>query len=113
MPHQDPTRPIESPAQHQDLKLVLGWLLAGTDFSEARLALFNTTFLPREVSFRQPNGTMVKWDVPRIDTSAPLTPGDFNPVPVGKDWKQEVVRPAPEAAPAALPPSKVRPSGGN
>jgi TIGR03009 family protein len=85
------------------------------DFSKARLALFNTTFLPREVSFQQPNGTIVKWDVPRIDTSAPLSAGDFNAVPVGKDWKQEVVRPAdvPGAAPGALPPSKVRPSSGN
>ncbi len=35
MPHQDPSRPIESPAHHQDLKLVLDWLLAGTDFAEA------------------------------------------------------------------------------
>ena len=85
------------------------------DFAEARLALFNTTFLPREVSFRQPNGTMVKWDVPRIDTSAALSAGDFNPKEVPKDWKKEVVPPpgATPAAPAALPPSKVRPSGGN
>src|SRR5262249_33039609 len=36
MPHQDPTRPTESPAHHQDLKVVLDWLLAGTDFSAAR-----------------------------------------------------------------------------
>jgi len=36
MPHQDPTRPIESPAHHQDLRVVLDWILAGTDFSEAR-----------------------------------------------------------------------------
>ena len=47
------------------------------DFAEARVALFNTTFLPREVSFRQPNGTMVKWDVDRINTSAPLSAGDL------------------------------------
>jgi hypothetical protein len=36
MPHRDPTRPIASRAHHQDLKLVLDWLLAGTDFSRAR-----------------------------------------------------------------------------
>jgi TIGR03009 family protein len=97
------------------LQIIPNYAADKADFSKARLALFNTTFLPREVSFQQPNGTIVKWDVPRIDTSAPLSPGDFNPVPVAKDWKQEVVRPAdvPGAAPGALPPSKVRPSGGN
>lgn len=36
MPHQDTPRPIESPAHHQDLKLVLDWLLAGADFADAR-----------------------------------------------------------------------------
>lgn len=36
MPHQDPIRPTESHPHHQDLKIVLDWLLAGTDFSDAR-----------------------------------------------------------------------------
>jgi hypothetical protein len=35
MPHQDLTRPTESPAHHQDLKAVLEWLLGGADFSDA------------------------------------------------------------------------------
>jgi hypothetical protein len=36
MPHQDPTRPTPSRPHHQDLKVVLDWLLAGADFSDAR-----------------------------------------------------------------------------
>src|SRR5262249_6696637 len=36
MPHQDPTRPTGSPPHHQDLKVVLDWLLADANFSDAR-----------------------------------------------------------------------------
>jgi Transposase DDE domain len=36
MPHQDLILPTEPNAHHQDLKVVLDWLLAGTDFSDAR-----------------------------------------------------------------------------
>ncbi|MBX7105087.1 MAG: TIGR03009 domain-containing protein [Gemmataceae bacterium] len=88
------------------------------DFTKARLVLWNTTFLPRQLEFEQPNGGVVKWDIPKADPTAKVTANDFTPPTPPKDW--QVIRiPRQTAPPAGIPtggnppqPSKVRPNGG-
>jgi TIGR03009 family protein len=86
------------------------------DFTVARLALWNTTFLPRELQFELPNKDVTKWDIPRVDPTARLSRADFTP-PQYQGWRMErVPRQQPGGAapvqPAAPQPSKVRPAGG-
>jgi len=40
------------------------------DFTEARLVLSASTFLPRQLWFQQPNGNEVTWDFPKVDNGA-------------------------------------------
>jgi TIGR03009 family protein len=81
------------------------------EFSEARLVLSQQTFLPRQIEFVDPAGNAIKWAIPKIDTNPRIGPADFQRPQLPRDWqfKQE---PAPASmAPAAPPPTKVRPSG--
>jgi TIGR03009 family protein len=89
------------------------------EFSEARLVLWVTNLLPRQMEFIQPNGARVKWDIPQLDTTVRLTPSDFQPPAAPKGWNTVKV-PPPGTQPAGLapinpanqpPPSKVRPAG--
>jgi TIGR03009 family protein len=84
-----------------------------TDFTQARLVLFNNTFLPRQLIFETPNQDRINWDIPRIDPAAKVTTADFVQPRVPADWKIEKV-PAAQPTGAAPPPqpSKVRPNGG-
>ncbi|HTK76014.1 MAG TPA: TIGR03009 domain-containing protein [Gemmataceae bacterium] len=89
------------------------------EFSEARLVLWVTNLLPRQMEFIQPNGARVKWDIPQLDTTVRFSAADFQPPPAGKGWNTVKVPPpgtqpagmAPPAAPGNPPPTKVRPSG--
>ena len=36
------------------------------DFQRGRLVLDNTTFLPRQLWFEEPNGNQITWDLPKI-----------------------------------------------
>jgi len=57
------------------------------DFAETRLVLSRTTFLPRQVSFQQPNGNEITWDFPRLVTGAAPRPADFEVKLPGDDWR--------------------------
>jgi len=57
------------------------------DFSRARLVLHNTTFLPRQLWFEQPNGNEITWDFLKMDVKTPLARADFGPPPVPTGWK--------------------------
>jgi TIGR03009 family protein len=85
------------------------------EFAEARLSLWKTTFLPRQIEFVQPNGNPIKWEIGTIDTNAQLGPNDFAPPKVPAGWQTKTVPPptAPSGpgTPGAPPPTKVRPSG--
>jgi TIGR03009 family protein len=89
------------------------------EFSEARLVLWVTNLLPRQMEFIQPNGARVKWDIPQLDTTKRFGPSDFQPPAAPKGWNTVKVPPpgtqpaamAPPAPPGNPPPTKVRPSG--
>jgi TIGR03009 family protein len=72
------------------------------DFSRARLVLSNTTFLPRQLWFEQPNGNEITWDFVKLDVKTPLQRTEFGPPPVPKDWKVVKI-PLDKAAPARTP----------
>jgi len=90
------------------------------DFTKARLALLKATYLPRQFEFETNNNDVVKWDIPRLDPAAKVTPADFTPPQPPAGWKVEKMprQPAPggptPGTPAGAPPqpSKVRPAGG-
>lgn len=75
------------------------------DFAQARLALYRGDNLPRQIWYRQPNGTEVTWTITdlKMDLSAMSAKHFFPDQPAG--WKVENAAPP---APAALPPNKVR-----
>jgi TIGR03009 family protein len=56
------------------------------DFTRARLVLLQSTFLPRQVWFEQPNGDEVTWDIPRIDPNAPVNRQEFEQPRLPSDW---------------------------
>ena len=59
------------------------------DFSQARLVLSNSTFLPRQLWYVQPNGNEVVWDFPKMVPGAPINANEFgipNPPP---GWRFE------------------------
>jgi TIGR03009 family protein len=74
------------------------------EFSEARLTLWNNTFLPRQLWFRQPNGNEVTWDFPRVVNGADIRVTEFaQPALPAPDWRYVTV-------PADNPPRVVRPN---
>lgn len=82
------------------------------DFQMARLVLTKSTLLPRELTFVEPNGNRIKWDIPLIETGIPLDRREFERPAIPKDWR--LVK-APKASTAQapssdpLPPRVVRP----
>ncbi len=75
-----------------------------SDFTEARLTLWNNTFLPRQLWFRQPNGNEVTWDFPKVVNNADIRATDFaQPALPAADWRY--VRDNKD-----LPPRVVRPN---
>jgi TIGR03009 family protein len=47
------------------------------DFQRARLVLNKSNFMPRQLWFEQPNKDTVTWDIPTVETKAPLKKEDF------------------------------------
>ncbi|HLJ93407.1 MAG TPA: TIGR03009 domain-containing protein [Gemmataceae bacterium] len=83
------------------------------DFEKAQLVLTQSTMMPRRLSFFEPNGNQITWDIPVIEINIQLDRREFtSPTLPSKDWK--LVK-APKAAPAPapsnndLPPRVVRP----
>ncbi|MBX7105086.1 MAG: hypothetical protein K1X57_13455 [Gemmataceae bacterium] len=78
-------------------------------FSKARLVLWNTTFLPRQLEFDLPNGGSVKWDIPvkvkrgelTWAEAGRVTMADFAPPQPPEGWK--VLGPPPSLPAADVP----------
>jgi TIGR03009 family protein len=79
------------------------------DFHRARLVLNNQTFLPRELWFEQPNGTEVKWDMPKIESGVVLNRTEFVTPAIPKDWTLVRV-PRTSEMQRDMPPRVVRPN---
>jgi TIGR03009 family protein len=57
------------------------------DFSEARLVLFNNTFLPRQFWYMQPNGNEVTYDFPTITSPANIPASEFTTPTLPSGWQ--------------------------
>jgi TIGR03009 family protein len=83
-----------------------------SDFEKARLVLTQSTLLPRQLTFIEPNGNQVTWDIPLIETGIPLDRREFVSPTIPKDWRL-IKAPKPNTARAPntdeLPPRVVRP----
>jgi TIGR03009 family protein len=58
------------------------------DFETAQLALSKGTLLPRLLRFKAPNGDVIQWDIPSIESGARLNRQDFEKPQVPFGWKQ-------------------------
>ncbi len=56
------------------------------DFQRARLVLNKTNFMPRQLWFEQPNKDTVTWDIPTVDTKAPLKKDEFTKPATPPGW---------------------------
>ncbi len=63
-----------------------------SDFVEARISILKENFMVRQLWFQQPNGTEIKWDLPRITAPAKLETAMFAAPSTPTGWKQENVR---------------------
>jgi TIGR03009 family protein len=76
-------------------------------FSRARLVLNRSNFLPRQLSYVEPNGSQMTWDFPRIlTTEANVQPAEFSAptLPPGWSFQQKS---------SDRPPPPRNPTGGN
>jgi TIGR03009 family protein len=86
------------------------------DFQKAQLALTKSTMLPRMLTFDEPNGNRITWNVPLIETGARLDRTEFTTPPLPAGWKLvRGARASDAAAPASpgqltLPPRVIRPN---
>jgi hypothetical protein len=71
------------------------------DFQEARLVLNKSSYLPRDLWFKQPNGDEVRWDIPKIDSNVRLNQNDFLQPPIPQGWKLERVARGNDLTPSA------------
>jgi len=71
------------------------------DFSEARLTLLASNYLPRQLWFLQPNGDEVTWDLPRVTSPANLNANAFAHPQLPAGW-QFVPVPLQNPAPRVL-----------
>jgi TIGR03009 family protein len=80
------------------------------EFTQARLVLDKTTFLPRQLWFKHPNGNQTTWDIPTLRRDVNPDPRLFDTPAVPTGWKMVTVptNPPPSAPGAPAPP---RPSG--
>jgi TIGR03009 family protein len=70
------------------LKIVPVAVADKADFTEARLVLSNSTFLPRQLWFRQSNGNEVTWDFPKVINGAEIRLTEFaTPALPAADWR--------------------------
>jgi TIGR03009 family protein len=78
------------------------------DFQKARLVLNNTSFLPRQLWFEQPNSNEITWDIPKVENGSPLKREHFAPPtnpPQGWTLKR-----VPKMTTTNAPPRVVRPN---
>jgi TIGR03009 family protein len=84
------------------------------DFERAQLALTQRTLLPRMLTFIEPNGNKLTWDIPVIEVNIPLDRRQFeSPALPAKDWKLVAAPKANTPRPQGkddLPPRIVRPA---
>jgi TIGR03009 family protein len=66
------------------------------DFERAQLVLTQSTFMPRRLTFVEPNGNRITWDIPFIEAGIPLDRKEFMSPAVPKDWRM-VKAPKPNA----------------
>jgi TIGR03009 family protein len=59
------------------------------DFARARLVLSNTTYLPRQLWFEQPNGDEVTWDFLKLDIKTEVKLTEFAAPATPPGWKLE------------------------
>jgi TIGR03009 family protein len=71
------------------------------DFTEARLVLLASNYLPRQLWFLQPNGDEVTWDFPRVNSPSNLQPAHFGTPQLPAGW-QFVTVPSQNPAPRVL-----------
>lgn len=58
------------------------------DFERAQLVLTQDSMLPRRLTFVEPNGNRITWDIPFIETNLPLDRRQFeSPALPTKEWK--------------------------
>ena len=57
------------------------------DFTEARLVLLASNYLPRQLWFLKPNGDEVTWDLPRVTSPANLNPNQFAHPQLPAGWR--------------------------
>jgi TIGR03009 family protein len=82
------------------------------DFQKARLVLTQSTFLPRMLTFIEPNGNQITWDIPALEIGIPLDRREFERPVVPTGWQlKKMPKPNPVGtAPGEdLPPRVVRP----
>lgn len=70
------------------------------DFKEARLVLFRSNYMPRQLWFQEPNGNEIIWDFPRVSTNGNLSIQDFSPPQLPQGWRY--VRVPQQAQPRAI-----------
>jgi TIGR03009 family protein len=80
------------------------------EFSIARIALLQTTMMPREMQFVAPKGDVLKWDIESIDINARVSAADFATPRTPPGWQMQQM-PPPGAPAAPPPPTRVRPQG--
>jgi TIGR03009 family protein len=61
------------------------------EFAKARVALFRSHFLPREVRIDTPNQNQVKWELPEIDLTTPVNAGLFARPQKPEGWREQVI----------------------
>lgn len=59
------------------------------DFTEARLVLLRSTFMPRQVWFHQPNGNEVTWDFPKLQSGVDIPLANFAQPQLPTGWQFE------------------------
>jgi TIGR03009 family protein len=77
------------------------------DFTEARLALRSTSFLPAQVWYHQPNGNQTTWDFKDLQVNVPIPVQTFAPPSqLEKGWRLERVQQPAAQGPAGVTPKK-------
>jgi TIGR03009 family protein len=76
------------------------------DFTKARLVLSNTTFLPRQLWFEQPNHREITWDFPRLVNGAALQRSEFAMPQLPQGWVFEKFQPQNKVPPRVVRPNR-------
>ena len=85
------------------------------EFSNARIALYKSNLMPREMQFVPPTGNLVKWDIDNVQANVPLAATDFATPQLKQypGWQfQNMPAPGTATPPSQPQPTKVRPQAG-